>query len=140
MDHGLLFSVWDSGPWLALKSRGDSEYYWLSLGEDQFEQQLQVWRHSCISIDFTSGKLMFVENGKYLFSSFSKELINLGQSFDGIMDNIMVGCYYRPEGSMGYMSMVGSVSDFHLFGRSLTEDEMVSMTNCSKFHKGDLIN
>ena len=49
-----------------------------------------------------------------------------------------LGCYYR-SGGTGFMSMYGSVTDAQVFSRELTDQEMVDMTTCKAFLKGDMI-
>ena len=54
LEEGYLFGVWETGPWLGYKGSEDSVYEWLALGEN-FLHDLQIWRHSCLSIDFETG-------------------------------------------------------------------------------------
>ena len=39
------------------------------------------------------------------------------------------GCFYRNMGAK-FMSMYGSVTDAQVFGRELTDQEMIDITSC----------
>ena len=138
MVNGVFLAVYETGPWLAMKATGDPAYSWLGYGEHYF-RDLQVWRHSCFALDFTNGATKLVENGKKVFEGNSKDLIKVGKSLNGNINFVSVGCYYRPEGPMGYMSMVGSVTDAQIFGRILDDQEMMKMTSCTSFLVGDVL-
>ena len=138
MDNGVFFAVYETGPWLAMKSTGDPAYSWLGYG-DHFFKDLQVWRHSCFTIDFNSGATKLVENGKKTFEGTSTDLIKVGKSFNGSINFVSAGCYYRPDGPIGHMSMVGSVTDVQIFGKVLKNDELIKMTDCTNFLDGDFL-
>ena len=73
MEEGVLFGVWETGPWLGVKSHSDPSYKWVALGEN-FMHDLQIWRHSCFSVDFGTGEVKLVENGKLRFKTNSDDI------------------------------------------------------------------
>ena len=117
---GLLFTEYESGPWLALKSKdlSGTSLRWVGLGEasdvlpgekdlplvnlylsfvscrrfnccffyiclslKMIKASLGVWRHTCLSVDFQTGKLILVENGQLLKETVSEELTQMFQVF-----------------------------------------------------------
>ena len=67
-----------------------------------------VWRHTCASIDFTTGLTRLVENGRLVKEVTDQELVRMyqvlplcinrhstTQTFDSTMNSVTVGCQYR---------------------------------------------
>ena len=55
MEEGVVFGIWETGPWIGMKYRTSDSYAWVAMGEN-FMQDLQIWRHTCFSIDFETGQ------------------------------------------------------------------------------------
>ena len=130
-----MFGVWETGPWLGYKTMGDSVFEWLALGEN-FLHDLQIWRHSCFSIDFETGDIKLVENGETRFRINSEDLHQLTT-----INHVSVGCLYNGAGSAmeTYMSMYGRVTDMQIFGRILSEEDLKKFTNCEERKEGDVL-
>ena len=78
-----MFGVYDTGPWLGIKMRGNDFIGWIGAGLQTYnlmvptnrniwktsQQSLsryhcnQVWRHTCIFLSRRTGKFKVVENG-----------------------------------------------------------------------------
>ena len=99
---GLLYTDWEAGPWWGLKSkdRAGVEIGWINLGDTgQFYQfgnadcwmpydcpgkpPHYVWRHTCASIDFTTGLTRLVENGRLVKEVTDQELVRMYQVLPG---------------------------------------------------------
>ena len=44
MEEGVIFGIWETGPWLGVKYRTGPSYHWVGMGEN-FMHDLQIWRH-----------------------------------------------------------------------------------------------
>ena len=58
------------------------------------------------------------------------------------MNSVTVGCNYRKVKDIHapYMNMHGRVTDFHMWDRILSQEEMVKITGCQQFGQGNLVN
>ena len=130
MDQGYLFGIWETGPWLAYKDSDDTVHEWVSLGQNAIPD-FQIWRHSCIAINFETGDITLVENGNTRFRVNSQKLVRLRR-----ISFVSAGCYYK---SSGYMSMHGRVTDLQMYSKELTEEDMKMITNCEDRTEGDVI-
>ena len=63
MDEGVVFGIWETGPWIGVKYRTSESFKWVGMGENWLSD-LQVWRHTCLSIDFVNGLVKLIENGE----------------------------------------------------------------------------
>ena len=133
MEEAVLFGIWEEGPWLGFRYRTnqDAIWDWVSLG-DNFMHDLQIWRHSCFTIDFESGHVTLVENGKVRIKTQSDKIKKLG----GTMNHVSAGCLYHPS---EYLSMYGRVTDLQIFGRILSDQEMEEITGCKSRKDGDIL-
>ena len=132
MKEGYIFGVWETGPWIGYKGLEDTAHEWLALGEN-FLHDVQIWRHSCLSLDFETGDIKLVENGEILYKSNSTSLIKLS-----MLSDVTVGCYYyKPS---GLMSMYGRATDMQMFSKVLSDKYMKQITNCKKRMEGDILN
>ena len=124
MEEGVIFAVWETGPWLGVKYQAGPSYHWVALGEN-FMHDLQIWRHTCFTVDFDTGETKLVENGKVRFKSQSDDIQKLGST----MNHVAAGCFYRTSGT-GYQSMYGRVTDVQIFGNDLSDTELEEITGC----------
>ena len=74
IDDGIMYGVWESGPWLGLKMPGNSAMGWVGGGTTLYD--LMVWRHTCMSISRTSGKFVLIENGDQAVSSVNSDIVD----------------------------------------------------------------
>ena len=126
MEEGYIFGVWETGPWIGYKGLEDTAHEWLALHD------VQIWRHSCLSLDFKTGDIKLVENGKLRYKSNSGCLIKLS-----FLTDMTVGCYYyKPS---GLMSMYGKVTDLQMYSQVLSDQDMELITNCKKRMAGDIL-
>ena len=133
MEEGVIFAVWETGPWLGVKYQAGPSYHWVALGAN-FMHDLQIWRHSCFSVDFETGETNLVENGRVRFKTRSDEIHTLGSK----MNFVGAGCFYRTSGA-GYQSMYGRVTDVQIFGTILSDLEMEKITGCLTRKEGDVL-
>ena len=73
LDSGLMFSVYESGPWVAFKYPDNPTVWWIGGGKELFE--MMEWRHSCISLSRATGRFKLVENGQIAADKYSDEII-----------------------------------------------------------------
>ena len=134
IEEGVIFGIWETGPWMAMKYKTSDSYSWIGLGKDTLPN-LQVWRHTCLSIDFTTGHVKRVENGLVRFKTQSNQIRQLGDT----MNIVAAGCYYRPNGLTKYQSMYGRVTDVQMFSRILSDEEMEDISGCKRRGVGDIL-
>ena len=79
-EDGILYGVWESGPWAGFKMPKVSAMGWIGGGTAVYDMMvwismhfnasqflcriIQVWRHTCLSISSSTGKFKLVENGE----------------------------------------------------------------------------
>ena len=56
-----------------------------------------------------------------------------------MINHVAAGCAYKSSGSSGYQSMYGRVTDVQIFGKTLSENEMIAVTNCDISLHGDIL-
>ena len=134
MEEGVIFGIWETGPWLGIKYRTSQSYPWVALG-DNFLLDLQLWRHTCFMIDFDQDLIQLVENGKVSFKTQLDQVDNLGRT----MNHVAAGCFYRQSGSSGYQSMYERVTDVQIFGTILSDHQMEDITGCKSRGRGDIL-
>ena len=134
IEEGLMFGIWETGPWIGIKYRRSENYIWIGLGEG-ISIDLQVWRHTCFSVDFESGDIKLVENGEVQANSKSSDI----KPLETPMNLVAAGCYYRPIGKTKYQSMYGRITDVQIFSRLLSENEMEEISGCKRREEGDLL-
>ena len=132
IENGLEFSIWSSGPWIGLRSNIST--VWVGLGEESFD--LLAWRHTCLSIDFVDGYSALAENGKLQVEGNYEEIVLFKRTLSFNMNIISVGCAF----TVYKESDVGIITDFQMFGRTLSHQEMKDWTGCSRRIYGDIIN
>ena len=130
VEKGLDFAIWPSGPWVGAVDNGTT--VWVAMGKGNgFE--LLAWRHTCLSISFVDGRLILYENGKLQYEDTFDEYIQF--KMPSSVKMISVGCAY----GIYKESNVGVVTDFQLFSRILSKQEMENWTGCKKRLYGDLV-
>ena len=134
MDEGFAFGTWESGPWMGVKNRTNTNYAWVSLGP-KFMHDVQIWRHTCLSMNFYTGHVKLFENGKERYRTQS----DLIQKQEQWMNHVSVGCMYKSTGETEYMSMYGRVTYVQVFGNILIDTKMEEITECGSRHEGDLL-
>ena len=81
------------------------------------------------------GEAVLYENGLKTWSGGDAGLQQvLKPGLAGSFNTVTVGCAYR-EGGLGNMSMYGKVTDFHVYGRGLTDLEMEDITGLESWIK-----
>ena len=127
LKDGLVFGVWDLAYWLGIRREQNGSVVWVPMG-DNLIQDLQIWRHICLAINFKLGTAVLVEKGVVVKRTKSIELMYEKHS----LNHVAVGCFYRGStvGS-GYITMYGKVADLQIFGTFLSDLEMIKITRCT---------
>ena len=114
---------------------------------------LEVWRHTCFSLDRSTGRFVIVEDGKLQWDKTTPEVVEWMKDLRPTQNIFTAGCVYRATGAK-YMSMYGSITDvqvsfvaisqifrrcLQVFGRGLSVEEMAGFTTCSQELRGDII-
>ena len=139
LEVGIVYGNYDSGVWLGLVE-GLKPIKWISLGLHKFPTQ--VWRHSCITVDFENGVFQLFENGNKMHEEPFENSQEIYKKLQREMTIVTVGCAYieNLEEDWTYaMSMLGRFTDFQIFGRTLSTEEMEDITGCRKIAEGDLV-
>ena len=132
VDSGFDFTIWPSGPWLGLRSNGRT--VWVGLGKGEgFD--LLAWRHTCLSINFLDGKYNLYENGKLQVGGTADEFVEFKDKMPLNVNMVSIGCAYGAYKD----SHIGVVTDFQLFGRALSTQDMEAWTECLERNDGDVI-
>jgi len=63
-EYGFIFGVWYSGAWLGYKEKG-KPISWINMGSHFID--IHSWRHTCITLNFDTGKYSNSENGMKRF-------------------------------------------------------------------------
>ena len=139
MEVGFVHGNWDSGVWIGFLE-GLKPIKWYGLGLQSF--QTQVWRHSCVTFDFERGGLQIYENGQKMNEEPMEKFEEIYAKLEQGVNIFTVGCAYieNLEEDWTYaMSMLGSFTDFQVFGRILSQDEAEDITGCRSVVQGDLV-
>ena len=134
---GIVYGNYDSGGWLGIVE-GLKPINWIPMGLHRFTTQ--VWRHTCITLDFSSGIIQLFENGEKMHEEALKNYHNVFEKLQEDMTLVTVGCAYienLDEDWTYAMSMLGRFTDFQLFGRVLQNKEMEEITGCQKIVQDD---
>ena len=131
---GLVWARWRASTWLGVMVGGKLQ--WSRLGEGA-GQEVLGWKHACLSIDWETGDIFMVENGKEMFNERVRGVAKAYQVMARMVNTITIGCYHGYD----YLSTRGPVTDFHVYSRNLYSDEMMSFTTCrTSYPTGNLIN
>ena len=138
---GFDYSVWSTMPYLTLYIPGVEELdsIFVQLLDDGKEGiHMMSWRHACIHFDFDAGISKIYENGEKLAEKNFQEFKDWRDDLpDFLINFVSVGCL---PGDWGPGVHGGIVTDFNLFGKELSEEEMINWTNCKERFPGDIIN
>ena len=96
---------------------------------------LLTWRHTCLSIDFRDGHSVLYENGELRYEDTFEEYLRFRDKMPSTVNMVSVGCAY----GLYEDSNVGVVTDFQLFGKTLSGREMEDWTGCRRGFYGDII-
>ena len=131
LDEGIVIGAWEDEIWFGLKNKTQKSYLWQSLGKN-FMHDVQIWRHTCVSIDFETKTIKLFENGEKRHEKVSQVLQTIGLT----MNHVTPGCSYKFS---RYQSMYGRVTDVQIFRKVLTDKMMEVITGCEERMKGDLL-
>ena len=130
---GFVWARYRRGVWLGVML--SSGLQWSRLG-DGAGQNVLGWKHACLSIDWDTGEVFMIENGKVKFNQRLAEVARAYQAMNRNLTTVTVGCYH----GYGKLSTRGPVTDFHMYGRNLYQEEMTSFTTCgSSYPEGDIV-
>ena len=136
-EFGFIFGVWYSGAWLGYKEKG-KPMSWINMGSHFID--IHAWRHTCITLDFKSEKYSNSENGLKRYEETYDRLKEIWKKLNSSINLVTVGCWYIPyKSGEEEFSMFGEFTDFQIFGRILSEQEMNDITGCNKRMEGDII-
>ena len=138
LSSGMEYGMWSAIPWVALylPSVGEDDALWLAMA-DEMEFNMMRWRHTCVHFDFDAGTSVIFENGEKLGENSFDEYKDWRKSWpELVISFISVGCI--PGGTPAVHP--GIFTDFNLFSKKLTEDDMINWTNCKNRITGDLVN
>ena len=77
-----------------------------------------------------------MENGVKYVDKISPEIVGWMKEITDKPRMFSLGCFYRKD---KWMSMFGQVTDAQVFGRELTDREMIDITGCRSALTGDII-
>ena len=137
---GIVWSRWRGGSWLGVKTDDNvgvrNRLTWIRTG-DGAGQNVQGWKHACLSIDWETGDIFMVENGQVMLNERVKGVVMARQTMDTRVDTFTVGCFHGYD----FLSTRGPVTDFHVYSRNLYMEEIVNFTTCSTVYPaGNIIN
>ena len=90
-------------------------------------------------IDFTTGRTAVVENGRKFFDKPFEDLIKTYKGYEKkVMNTVSAGCAWK-LGTTPHMSTHGKVTDFHIWDKILSDEDMIKITNCEMFKKGNVL-
>ena len=131
---GIEFGYWRYVPWLGLSSPSKTGMSWVGPGRE-FDFNMLTWRHTCITFNLEDGSVVMFENGRLAGENKFEEFVSFGKAVpDFVATLINVGCVERWQESHS-----GVVTDFQLFGRVLTHQELEKWTGCEDRLLGDLV-
>ena len=127
LTEGIIFGGWATGPWLGVKVNETDTYSWI--GVNPYRQGLHTWTHTCLSVNFVTGKFLLVEDGRIISDKRYTLLADQGKEFALLTNILTVGCSYRRYGA-GYQSMHGRITDFQMWDRMMKTEQMQDITAC----------
>lgn len=139
LKEGFMYGEWETGPWWGYrtKDKAPAAYGWVGLG-DSGGSDHGVWRHTCAFLDFTNGRTGVVENGRKFFDKKFEDLIPTYKGFEKKITTVTAGCVYK-LGATPHMSQHGKVTDFQIWDKILSDEDMIKITNCEMFKSGNLL-
>jgi len=140
LKEGFFYGEWETGPWWGYKTKEKTaagSYGWVGLGDNGGSDH-GVWTHTCTVIDFTNGRTASVENGVKFFDKEFEALIPAYKGFVKQIKTVSAGCVYK-LGTTPHMSIHGKVTDFQMWNKILSDEDMIKITSCEKFKSGNLL-
>ena len=97
------------------------------------------WAHFCLAYEKKNGLLQFVKDGKLMIVNYAKGQLNELNFPRDVMSYIYIGkCAFEFQGSC--TGPEGELSDFNMWNKALSVQEMIAFTSCRKMLKGNLVN
>ena len=127
LEDGFVFGAWATGPWLGVKINGTLTYSWI--GIQPYRQYFHTWIHTCITINFKTGRYILAEDGNVINDKVYSSLVDQGKQLSKTAKIATVGCSYRKTGS-GYQSMHGRITDFQMWNVALEVGTLKDITGC----------
>ena len=134
VEIGFGFGYYTDMAWMAVYGFADHTI-WLNMGK-KFEFKLLVWLHTCVTINLEDGSATMYENGIKMAEDKNEKLVTNVLSDRGLK-SLLVGCHV---GTNRQDTHSGVLTDFQLFGRVLSQEELVSWTTCEMRLEGDVVN
>ena len=132
---GVQFDYWSYVPWIGLYLPG-GKTSWVSTG-DETDFNMLTWRHSCLTFNTVDGSSIMYENGRLVSENKFEEFVKFGESWpELIVKDITVGCINFTDWKGSHS---GIVTDFQLFSRILSFQELEKWTGCQERMQGDLV-
>ena len=137
---GMVLSRWREGTWLGMKTRGyvgqRNKFWWVRVGEG-VGQGVLGWKHACLSIDWATGDVFLVENGRVIFNERVRSVAKARQDLDSRVETFTLGCFHGYD----YLSTRGPVTDYQVYSRNLYTEEIMNFTTCKSIYpEGNIIN
>ena len=109
-------------------------------GRSDFEVwESSRWSSFCISYEKKIGLLQFVKDGKAMNLNYNhEELTQLDWPEDILSQIYLARCSFDFKGSCS--GPEGQVSDFNVWRKPLSLEEMTAFTTCQRMMKGDVVN
>ena len=129
LQTGITFGYWSYVPWMGFYRPSNKKAAWVGTGE-KFDFNMMTWLHTCFTFNLEDGTCIMYENGRLVSENKFKEIIEFGEEVANfVIEKITVGAWHP-----------GIVTDFQLFGRVLTHEELKKWTGCKERLEGDLVN
>ena len=133
---GFGFGYYSDMSWMALYG-AEEHTLWFGMGK-KFEFNLNIWLHTCVTIDLENGSVQMFENGIKRGEDKKEKLATIRNLVsERGFKSLFVGCHVGTDRGDTH---AGIVTDFHLFSRVLSEKELVSWTSCEERLEGDIVN
>ena len=133
---GFGFGYYSDMSWMALYG-AEEHTLWFGMGK-KFEYNLNIWLHTCVTIDLENGSTQMFENGRKRLEDKKEQLTTIKNLVsDQGFKSLYVGCHVGTDRGDTH---AGMVTDFQLFGRVLSEKELESWTSCEERLEGDVVN
>ena len=92
------------------------------------------------NLRFQEWKYSNSENGLKRYEETYDRLKEIWKKLNSSINLVTVGCWYIPyKSGEEEFSMFGEFTDFQIFGRILSEQEMNDITGCNKRMDGDIV-
>ena len=134
----VLVAIWKE-TWIGIKDVKSGKNQWMMLNPEDNDRQLK-WAHLCLAMNFSSGFVKQIEDGKLQFDAHLEALKDKAQYLSYNFDSLTLGCAFRDKEEKN-MSIKGRVTDFQMWDFILNDADMTGYTSCNTTHlEGSLIN